>query len=190
MNRNSRVLCVIIAESEYKALQAGIIVGSLLAVIVPLGILGYCIHRRVRRRAKKGKENKLKRTLTGSRLSINNESGFAKSAEPKWKTVQSKSSTLSSGVESAGSEVHSSPLDSKKKSSSPGSYDRQSPVTNSTAPHSSPSSGSQSSGSPNRASLKPGRKYDGAYYTGEPIHGAPPAVEFGQIEVIHKNTEV
>lgn len=191
----SRARCVSMwtAESEYNALQAGIIVGSLLAVIVPLAILGYCIHRRVRRRSKKGKENKLVKTLTGSRLSVNNDSGIAKNQEPKWKPVQSKSPTLSSGIGSAHSDAaHSSPPDSNKKPSpSSGSFDRQSPATDSTGPRSSPSYGSHSSGSPNRPRSKSGIKYDGSYYTGEPIQGTP-AVEFGNVDadVIHKNTEV
>ena len=130
--------------------------------------------------------------------------------EPNWNKQESSGSPGSSGF---GSVTHSelarsSPPDQDVKSnpSSGSTFDRdstRSPVASSSSagskasPTDSQSSSSQASGGVPSTGVngqKMGRqRYDGVYYTHEPIRGAP-AVEFENkimdVEINHRNTEV
>ena len=188
--------------------------------MIPLLILAYCCCRKQRRNHKMGKENKTLKALTTSRHSLNESSsgaGFAASKptssepEAKWKKA-SPDSQSSSGVSSVKRD-----LDLVRSSSVPVDHDSstfdssRSPVTSSASGGKTSPTGSKSSSSPaswNRDTLDSAgtttsngnnkrnsrHRYQGIYYTHEPIKNAPlvdfpPDAEL-DVEINHRNTEV
>jgi len=185
-----------IAEGEYRARRGGFISGITLAVLVPFFVLAFCCLRCHRRNHKKGLENKTLKKLTNSRHSL---------SEPP----ATSSVTLVSNKSRPASSSNSSGISSLKKDvdalSSPSTTlqsDKSSPLQNISA-HPSPlrseaqpsplSTSARASPLSTSARASPGKRYDGVYYTHEPIRGAPP-VHFEEkvmdVEINHRNTEV
>lgn len=187
--------------------------------MVPLLILAYCCCRKQRRNHKKGLENKTLKVLTTSRHSLNESSGHGvtvsttkgakTSMEPSWKK-ESPESNSSSGISSAKQMdlVRSLPPDNDIKSDTNSTFDRdstRSPVTSSGSGGKTSPTDSKSSGSPanwSRPALdstsaqqkrNSRQRYEGVYYTHEPIKNAP-LVDFPNtvldVEINHRNTEV
>jgi hypothetical protein len=158
--------------------------------------------------------------LTTSRHSLNDSASHGPSMnsakspiEPVWKKENDSSSLFSSGIGSVThmDSVRSSPPDQEVKTdaSSTSTFDRgstHSPVSgnlsgNKTSPTESMSNSSQSSrektthalASINGGQRNSRQRYDGIYYTHEPIRGAP-VIDFKDddisVEINHRNTEV
>jgi len=195
------------AETEFYVRRGAEISGIMLAVMVPFFCLGFYCCRRQRRNHKRGLENKTVKKLTTSRHSLseppiptNANITSRDSSSGRIELVSKKSrvgsSFGSSGIGSNLREPDASSGSNNTSEASPalGMGPAISSAQSSSVPGSpSVTSGSaygSASGSASGARIK---RYDGVYYTHEPIRGAP-VIEFEEktmdVEINHRNTEV
>ena len=191
------------AEGEYYARRGAEIAGITLAVLVPFFCLGFCCCRRHRRNHKAGLENKTLKKLTTSRHSISEAPIPVNTIVPTANVQLVKKNRIGSSSGSSG--ISSNPPDGSSASnntseaSPPLGSGPIPPSPLSSSVRASPSNPSVTSGSAYGGGGGAGgnvtrpKRYDGVYYTHEPIRGAP-QIDFEEktmdVEINHRNTEV